>query len=46
VYKCIKCGEILDRDTLDFSQSVKCPFCGGRVLIKVRPPISKKVEAK
>jgi len=46
MYKCIKCGKILDKDSLDFSQSIKCPFCGGRVLIKVRPLLSKKIEAK
>jgi len=46
VYKCIKCGRILDKDSLDFSQSVKCPFCGARVLVKVRPPLPKKVEAR
>jgi DNA-directed RNA polymerase subunit RPC12/RpoP len=37
---------MLEKDNLDFSQSVKCPFCGGRVLIKIRPEIPKKVEAK
>jgi len=46
VYKCIKCGKILDKDSLDFSQSIKCPFCGARILVKVRLPLAKKVEAK
>ncbi len=26
-------------------RTVKCPYCGGKILVKIRPPIIKVVKA-
>jgi len=46
LYQCISCGEKLTMDQLAMTPEVKCPFCGYRVLKKVRPPVVKRVKAR
>jgi DNA-directed RNA polymerase subunit P len=46
LYQCISCGEKLTLDQLAMTPEVKCPFCGYRVLKKVRPPVVKRVKAR
>ncbi|HPR40973.1 MAG TPA: hypothetical protein PK718_00290 [Candidatus Methanofastidiosa archaeon] len=45
MYKCInrECRKELSLNDLDNVQGIKCPYCGGRVLIKLRPKQSKRV---
>lgn len=45
-YECINCGSKLTADQLAMTPEIKCPFCGYRVLRKVRPPIVKHVRAR
>ncbi len=45
-YECISCGSRLTADQLAMTPEIKCPFCGYRILRKVRPPIVKHVKAK
>jgi len=45
VYKCInkECKAELSMNDLDNVQGIKCPFCGGRILVKMRPKEAKRV---
>ncbi len=45
-YECISCGSRLTADQLAMTPEIKCPFCGYRILRKVRPPIVKHVKAR
>ncbi len=45
-YECINCGSKLTADQLAMTPEIKCPFCGYRILRKVRPPIVKHVRAR
>ncbi|MEM0372411.1 MAG: DNA-directed RNA polymerase subunit P [archaeon] len=38
-WKCFSCGKIVED-----IKSVKCPYCGYRILSKERPPVVKKVK--
>ena len=41
MYKCINCGKIV----ADFEERIRCPYCGGRIFIKLRPEVVKRVKA-
>ncbi len=45
-YECINCGSKISADQLAMTPEIKCPFCGYRILRKVRPPIVKHVKAR
>ncbi len=45
-YECISCGSKLTADQLAMTPEIKCPFCGYRIIRKVRPPIVKHVKAR
>ena len=40
MYKCINCKKIIPK-----LETIRCPYCGSRIFVKVRPPIVKKVKA-
>jgi DNA-directed RNA polymerase subunit RPC12/RpoP len=42
MFKCIKCKKIVSK----FEEKVRCPYCGGRIFIKIRPKVVKKVLAR
>ena len=46
IYKCVRCGKLINADRLALMVEIKCPYCGYRVLRKIRPPIVKKVKAR
>lgn len=39
-YVCFKCGKKI-KDI----KNIRCPYCGGRLIFKERPPVAKKVRA-
>ena len=41
MYKCIKCKKIV----LKIDDKIRCPFCGARILAKMRPEVVTKVRA-
>ncbi|MEM2908193.1 MAG: hypothetical protein QXP65_03235 [Candidatus Hadarchaeales archaeon] len=43
VYKCNGCGRMFGKME---QGSAKCPFCGSRILLKVRSSIVRKVAAR
>lgn len=43
MYKCIKCGEIID--TLP-KGILRCPNCAGKIFSKQRPPVTKEILAR
>jgi DNA-directed RNA polymerase subunit P len=45
-YACGKCGKTVSLQGLESLPGVKCPYCGYRVLYKIRPPIVKKVKSQ
>lgn len=45
-YACVKCGAKVSAEQLTMIPEVKCPYCGYRVLKKIRPPIVKHVKAR
>jgi DNA-directed RNA polymerase subunit P len=43
MYKCIKCKKIVS----EFIENrIMCPYCGYRILVKVRPESIKRVQAR
>ncbi|MBS7644703.1 MAG: DNA-directed RNA polymerase subunit P [Candidatus Bathyarchaeia archaeon] len=45
-YTCVNCGSKVTSEELELTPEIKCPFCGYRVLKKMRPPIVKRVKAR
>ncbi|MBU0530405.1 MAG: DNA-directed RNA polymerase subunit P [Candidatus Aenigmatarchaeota archaeon] len=45
MFKCLHCGKEVDLG-LNSSKKIQCSFCGYRILIKIRPSVTKKIEAK
>ena len=43
-YVCLNCGREIDEK--DIQNKVRCPYCGGRIILKKRPEIIKKVKAR
>ncbi|MCD6247493.1 MAG: DNA-directed RNA polymerase subunit P [Candidatus Diapherotrites archaeon] len=43
MYKCARCGR--EFDNMPKGQ-VRCPFCAYRIVLKVRPPVTKKIKAR
>ncbi len=46
VYQCLSCGSRVTSEELTLIPEIKCPFCGYRILKKVRPPIVKNIKAR
>lgn len=44
-YKCGRCGMEFTALDLEYMPSIKCPYCGYRVVYKVRPPGRKLIRA-
>ena len=45
IYKCFRCGRLVSYEKIKMSPDLKCPNCGFKILVKVRPKIVKKVKA-
>jgi len=44
-YLCINCGRKVPHELV--KRKVKCPYCGGKVLVKLRPPnLVKHLKAR
>ena len=43
MYKCLNCGKEVKIE-LKSAKKIICPFCGFRIIEKVRPVTSKRVE--
>ncbi len=41
MYKCIKCKKIVQK----FDEKIRCPYCGYRIFMKLRPKVVKRVRA-
>ncbi len=44
-YRCGRCGMEFTALDLEYMPSIKCPYCGYRVVYKVRPPGRKLIRA-
>ncbi|NHJ13724.1 MAG: DNA-directed RNA polymerase subunit P [Candidatus Thorarchaeota archaeon] len=44
VYVCHTCSREVTPEGLKTLPGVKCPYCGGRILYKIRPPVVKRVK--
>ncbi len=44
IYTCMGCGKEVEMD-LKTARKVQCPFCGYRIILKTRPPITRRVSA-
>ena len=42
-YKCFSCGAAIDSS--EVKELTRCPYCGGRILIKKRPEGGHHVKA-
>jgi len=43
-YLCIYCKRKVSYEII--KKRVKCPYCGGKILVKVRPNIVKHIKAR
>jgi DNA-directed RNA polymerase subunit P len=41
-FKCLKCRTVID----ETEERVRCPFCGYRIFVKMRPTVIKRVQAR
>ncbi|RLE82689.1 MAG: DNA-directed RNA polymerase subunit P [Thermoprotei archaeon] len=41
----MKCGKTFDQEEMSILPGVHCPYCGYKIIMKVRPPIVKRVKA-
>jgi DNA-directed RNA polymerase subunit P len=44
LYVCVHCKSKITDTELELTPEIKCPFCGYRVLRKIRPSIVKRVK--
>jgi DNA-directed RNA polymerase subunit RPC12/RpoP len=44
-YKCVNCGKGVELE-LETAKKVICPYCGHRIIEKMRPKIIKKVMVR
>lgn len=42
MYKCVNCKKVIDK----FGDRIRCPYCGARIFVKMRPEIVKRVQAR
>jgi DNA-directed RNA polymerase subunit RPC12/RpoP len=42
MYKCTVCKKIIEK----LGERTRCPYCGARILIKIRPKVIKEVVAR
>ncbi len=45
IYKCLRCNKIFSKEELETLPGVRCPYCGYKIVIKLRPPVAKRVKA-
>ncbi|RLJ10266.1 MAG: DNA-directed RNA polymerase subunit P [Candidatus Aenigmatarchaeota archaeon] len=45
MYKCMNCGKDVEID-LKNAKKIICSHCGYRILLKKRPPVVKRVQAR
>jgi DNA-directed RNA polymerase subunit P len=45
-YMCSNCRKIVDMKELFSLPGVRCPYCGYRILFKVRPQVVKEIKTK
>jgi DNA-directed RNA polymerase subunit RPC12/RpoP len=45
MYKCMNCGKGIEID-MKTAKKVICPSCGYRILLKERPPVAKRIQAR
>jgi len=45
IYKCTNCGKIFSKEELELLPGIHCPYCGWTIIVKLRPPIAKKIKA-
>lgn len=41
MYKCINCKKVAKLE-----DKIRCPYCGYRIFVKVRPEVIKRVRAR
>ncbi|MHA1229033.1 MAG: DNA-directed RNA polymerase subunit P [Candidatus Helarchaeota archaeon] len=46
MYKCAQCKKELTLSELQKLPSLKCLYCGYKILYKIRPPVVKKIKAR
>jgi len=46
LYKCINrdCKAEMSIADIESLQGIKCPYCGGRILVKIRPQTANRVK--
>lgn len=45
LYACMKCGKKVKSEELSL-HSIRCPYCGNKVMLKETPPLLKKVSTE
>jgi len=41
-FKCLKCKKMID----EAEDKIRCPYCGYRIFVKMRPEVLKRVQAR
>ena len=41
-FKCLKCKKVIEK----LDERVRCPYCGYRIFVKMRPKVVKRVQAR
>ncbi|MBR9678431.1 MAG: DNA-directed RNA polymerase subunit P [Nanoarchaeota archaeon] len=43
-YTCFNCRKIIEFEKK--LRKIRCPWCGGKILMKIKPKIVKKIKAR
>ncbi|MEM0020939.1 MAG: hypothetical protein QW039_06770 [Fervidicoccaceae archaeon] len=45
IYVCARCGKELKPQDFELLHSIKCVYCGSKIVYKVRKPYVKRIKA-
>ncbi len=45
IYRCMRCGRVFSKSEMETLPGIRCPYCGFRIVEKIRPEIPKRVKA-
>jgi len=45
IYRCMRCGRVFSKLEMETLPGIRCPYCGFRIVEKIRPAIPKRVKA-
>ncbi|MCC6020058.1 MAG: DNA-directed RNA polymerase subunit P [Thermoproteaceae archaeon] len=45
IYTCMRCGKTFSKPEMEILPGIRCPYCNFKIIMKVRSPAVKRVQA-